>query len=42
MEGSVEDEEKKESLLFKLFKRKIFVVLVIKGVLVGNSDIEGG
>ncbi|XP_073924483.1 apoptotic chromatin condensation inducer in the nucleus isoform X2 [Castor canadensis] len=40
-EGSAEDEEKKESLLPKSFKRKISVVST-KGVPTGNSDTEGG
>ncbi|KAI2570448.1 ACIN1 isoform 18, partial [Pan troglodytes] len=41
-EGSVEDEEKKESSLPKSFKRKISVVSATKGVPAGNSDTEGG
>ncbi|XP_006883203.1 PREDICTED: LOW QUALITY PROTEIN: apoptotic chromatin condensation inducer in the nucleus [Elephantulus edwardii] len=41
-EGSAEDEEKKESLLPKSFKRKISVVSATKGVPAGNSDTEGG
>lgn len=40
-EGSVEDEEKKESSLPKSFKRKISVVSATKGVPAGNSDTEG-